>query len=1028
MAPVAIIGRDRPTRVLRDHVERTVGSHGGLVLVAGEAGIGKSTLVTEAAAFADDRGATVLTGACWDGPGTPGLWPWVQVVRALRRTAPSESWTACAEAAGPLLPVLLGQPVATAEHDTFAVFDAATTLLVTAARQQPVAVVIEDLHWADPASLRLLDFIARHTWFERLLVVGTYRDDEIDAPAAATTTATTTATTLTLTGLDRAGVAALITRTTGGVPADELVTEIHRRTGGNPFFVEQTARLWQGGGAITTIPPGVDAVLRHRLARLPEALVDLLGTAALLGHEFAAPLLAATAGVPPAQVGAMLGQAVTARLVVALDDDRFGFAHDVVREALAVPDAARRHAAALRAISTDPALAEHLGRTDRARHAYLGAAELPAGVAVDHILQAARDAAARLVPEEAVGHYRRALDLLDGGGERGRRASVLIDLAAELVLAGQDDEGRMLVDEAVTIGRALGDPALLARVAMDVQSLGIEAHWVAAIQEAHKAIVGVVAAPAAIAGAVGPLDGAAQQLSVQAARQARDAHDDTALAHSLMSRIGAIWGLGTAAERVAITGELTAVATRTADLALELEALSWRVGALIELGDPGFLAAHRAFTAKAQRSGLARFRQEAAGSEAMVATLAGRFDDARAAVDAIVDHGDRPGIGTAEVRHVLRWAVALLQGRHDEVDALLATMQAAGQRGVELMRATSAVQRGNADHARRHLAEVIATGTEHLRWVAPLWLRFQAQAAALTGDRELCVAARAALAPYADQWALTATLVVDGPVVHWIAVLDAALGRWDDAVAGFTAAHRSAERMRALPWSVLARRGLAGALRCRAADGDAERADALGDAAERDAAGIGMPVAPHATRDTFRRDGPVWTLTFARRTVRLPDAKGLRDLHVLVGRPGEPVPAVRLLDPAGGAVAVAATSSGGDPVLDATAVAAYRRRLDELDTAIDDATGRGADTRAVALDRERQALLDELKAATGLGGRPRRLGDSAERARKAVTNRIRDALRRIEELHPELGAHLRATVSTGTTCTYAPTHPHTWHR
>ncbi|WP_232663316.1 ATP-binding protein [Pseudonocardia sp. TRM90224] len=1016
MQPEAIIGRDRPARALRDHVERTVISHGGLVLVAGEAGIGKSTLVADAAAHAARAGAMVLTGACWDGPGAPGLWPWVQVVRALRRTAPPETWTACAEAAGPLLPVVLGEPGAIAEHNTFAVFDAGTTLLVTAARQQPVVVVIEDLHWADPASLRLLEFTARHTWFERLLVIGTYRDDEMDAPVAPTT--------LTLTGLDPAGVAALISRTTGSVPPDELVVEIHRRTGGNPFFVEQTARLWQGGGALTEVPAGVGAVLRHRLARLPDAVVDLLGTAALLGHEFAAPLLAAAACVPAPQVATLLGQAVTARLVVQLDADRYRFAHDIVRETLTVPDAAQRHAAVVRAITTGAAQADDLSATERARHAYLGAAALPTGEAVDHVLLAARDAAARLVPEEAAGHRRRALELL--GDDPPRRAAVLLDLAAELVLAGQDVEGRRMVDEAVTIGRALGDPGLLARIALDVQSLGIEGPWVEAIQEAHRRVVGTVAAPAAMAGAAGPLDGAAQQLSVRAARRARDANDDPALAHSLMSRIGAIWGLGTAAERVAITDELAAVAARTADPGLELEALSWRIGALVELGDPGYLAAHRTFTAKAERSGLARFRHEAAGSEAMVATLTGRFDDARAAVDTIVDHGDRPGIGGAETLQVLRWAVALLQGRFDEVDALLEGMQAAGQRGVELMRATSAVQRGDADHARRHLAEVIASGTEHLRWVAPLWLRFQAQAAALTGDPQLCATARAALVPFADQWALTATLVVDGPVGHWIAVLDAALGRWDDAVAGFTAAHGTAERMRARPWSVLARHGLAGALRSRAAPGDVERAEAFDATAERDAAGIGMQIVTAAAeRDTFRRDGSVWTLTFAGRTVRLPDAKGLRDLHVLLGVPGTPVPAVRLLDPAGGAVAIAVGSSGGDPVLDAAALAAYRRRLTELDAALDAET---QPARADALDRERQALLDELQAATGLGGRPRRLGDSAERARKAVTNRIRDALRRIGELHPELAAHLRATVSTGTTCVYTPPHPRSWRR
>ena len=107
-------------------------------------------------------------------------------------------------------------------------------------------------------------------------------------------------------------------------------------------------------------------------------------------------------------------------------------------------------------------------------------------------------------------------------------------------------------------------------------------------------------------------------------------------------------------------------------------------------------------------------------------------------------------------------------------------------------------------------------------------------------------------------------------------------------------------------------------------------------------------------------------------------------------------------------------------MLDDEARARYRARLAELDDELDRAGRRGDAERGAALEREREALLDELRRAVGLGGRTRRLGDEAERARKAVTARIRDTLRKLDERHPELAAHLRETVSTGSTCRYSP--------
>jgi hypothetical protein len=167
-------------------------------------------------------------------------------------------------------------------------------------------------------------------------------------------------------------------------------------------------------------------------------------------------------------------------------------------------------------------------------------------------------------------------------------------------------------------------------------------------------------------------------------------------------------------------------------------------------------------------------------------------------------------------------------------------------------------------------------------------------------------------------------------MTHWLARIDAAQQRWDDAVARFSAALEAEKRLGARPWAVLTRAGLAAALRARAAPGDATRADDLLVTARREADAIGMAVlgavdigeAAEPEVSLFRFDGQVWTLRYAGKTVHLPDAKGLHDLRTLLQRPGVEVAAADLLDPAGGPVAAARSRLGADPVLDDRARAA----------------------------------------------------------------------------------------------------------
>ncbi|GAA1292918.1 ATP-binding protein [Saccharothrix xinjiangensis] len=1013
-----LIGRDHPAGVLHAEVDRATRSHGGLVLVAGEPGIGKTTLVTGAAEQARQRGALVLAGSCWDSDSAPGYWPWVQVVRALRRAATAEEWAAVDRAP---LAVLLGEAPVEQPPENFPLYDAVTTALVAVSHHRPVVVVLEDLHWADPASLKLLEFAARHTWFERLLLVGTYRDAEVDAeehPARPLLTPLLgRATTLALTGLDPSGVRELMTRTAGREPDPELVAEVHRRTGGNPFFVEQTARLWHGDGPVTAVAPGVRDAVRRRLSLLPDPVGELLAAAAVLGREFDRRVLAATAAPPTPRalptpealptpgalptptapptpgVDRLLEQAVRARLVHDVGGGRFAFAHDLVREALydALPDAGERHAAVVRALEGD--LAELVLPADLARHAHLAGDRLPADRAVDVIVAAARDAGSRFAFEEAVGHYRRALARARGPL---RRIAVAVELGAELWHVSDHAVAHRVFDEAADLARSLADPEPLARVALACFRFGDQREASERLlREAYGRFIGP---PPDV-----PVEELARRMGVRAAEVAAD---DTALASGLWVAHDTSAGIADAEQRLALTDELITVARRSGDHNAEQFASSLRWVALVELGDPRYLDQLHAFVALADRLGATRYSFSSAIDQSIICTLHGRYAEAEAMLAKAVDLGARGHSWFAVMYLHLRWALLLPQGRFAELDELTAELAAelaaSTHPAAGLLLGLTALERGDVEAARVHLdpLDPSAPDERHRLALGSLRLRFLAQFAAAAGDRALAARARELLAPHRGKWLVSLYgCDISGPVDLWLGVADLVLGRCDEAVAELTAARRSAERMRARPWAELADRHLAAAARVRHGA----------------APGVVPTLARHADAgpaDEFRRDGEVWALSFGGVTVRVPDSKGLRDLHVLLGKPGEAVPAAALLAPD----AVAFARLGGDPVLDDEAKARYRRRLALLDEEIDRAPD---DDRAAALDRERAALLEELRAAAGLAGRTRRLGDEAERARKTVTARIRDALRKLDARHPGLAAHLRETVSTGATCVYS---------
>ena len=246
-------------------------------------------------------------------------------------------------------------------------------------------------------------------------------------------------------------------------------------------------------------------------------------------------------------------------------------------------------------------------------------------------------------------------------------------------------------------------------------------------------------------------------------------------------------------------------------------------------------------------------------------------------------------------------------------------------------------------------------------WVELLWSL--GEAALLLDEREAVGAVHAALEPYADRWA------VDG-------YGGACFGQVSDLVS------RLAE--------------------C-----------------------LGHPTAAPAGRAVFVRTGTVWRLEFRDRAVSVVDSKGMRDLAVLLGRPGREVHVLDLVEASGGPARAAAGIDAG-PMIDAAARTAYTQRLVDLEDEIETAERNNDLGRLATIQAERDFLAAELAAALGLGGRHRLAGDRVERARKAVAMRIGTALKTIEGVHPDLARHLRNGVSTGRSCRYLPDQDVVW--
>ena len=439
------IGRRRELDQLERAFDEARNGRRRLVLLAGEAGIGKTALAQELTAEAEDAGAAVFWGRCLEGQGAPPFWPWTEMLRAIsERMRPEQVRRALGAGASdvahlaPELAQLVQEPPAPQSLDPdaarFRLYDSLSRFLARLSAVQPLVLVFDDLHWADPASLGAMAFFAGRLDEAAILAIGTYRAFEMDAPLAETVAAFAReplVSRLDLAGLGEVELADLIAQVTGVRPPQSMVAALHRRTEGNPFFASEIVRLLeseqadyvQSGEADELlrreVPAGVRGVVRRRLSKLPAESLDLLSCAAVIGERFELPLLSHVAARDEERVLGLLDAPVRAGVV---SDDAhasgsYRFAHALIRETLYVElNAAQRARIHLQVGEALERLVEQGvdGISELAHHLYLGASVDPDAVprAVGYAFRAADAAYTRLAYEQAELQLRRALELV----------------------------------------------------------------------------------------------------------------------------------------------------------------------------------------------------------------------------------------------------------------------------------------------------------------------------------------------------------------------------------------------------------------------------------------------------------------------------------------------------------------------------------------------------------------------------------------------------------------------------------------
>ena len=800
----ATVGREAEEAALLDVLARAEAGTPATALLVGEPGIGKSRLVSRIAAAARERGFRVATGRCSQDDGAPSLWPWSQALREL----------ADGELDSHVEQLLTGAPSGSGDGTEGEAFHARETLareVTSRSSYQPVLLVLDDLHWADTATLKVLrHLVSSAAPGHRLAVVVTRRrlpEPTGDLAEVGEELARHHVTRLDLVGLTLEEAQGLVAAAASTAVPAEVVADWHLRSGGNPYFLVELARL--DARDSTTLPATVRDVIVRRLQGLPESTRELLLLAAVLGRRFSLDLLAAVAGERVDDVDDTLTPAREAGLLEDPEAGTVAFTHALTRDAVVTTTSpsrlARLHAQVAHTLADDAAVAGMVGREERV--AELARHWLAAGPThVSRAWRAAADAAAQArrtfswveaeqLVAAAIDAHRR-----DPLGTTAERIDLLLTRAGDCRPNAEWDQVLPCAAEAIALARREDDLVRLAAAAGAATdgSVWMPQQWrevpedtvedlrwaMAEIPHGDSAERCRVMLALAVLLYYDPsAEAEVRALAEEGAAMARRLGDPALLAWAALTAWKALWTPAHAPLRLELAQEGLRATRAAADPDAEAVASVVLTGSLLEMGD------RRAYVDAAAAT--ARLASRRRNSYAQVAlawidlSLASLRRDG-AAVDRIAAelHALRPRLNPGnEALHLM--GIHLMSHMWDErigelIEPIAQAIAIADNDMAADVLLLATARAGDPDRLRAQLAAPVTHPVDNWGSVS-VWCS-QAEAAAVAGDTPLAEQMAGLLAPLHGRMAISGISTVMGPVDGYLALALAAGGRRAEAV------------------------------------------------------------------------------------------------------------------------------------------------------------------------------------------------------------------------------------------------------
>ncbi len=991
------VGREAELVRATSAIDRAFEGKPAILLIAGEAGIGKTCIADVIARKAADRGARVVWGRAWEAGGAPPYWPFVQVFRALDLDDPfSSEDTKKLDVA----------------HARFKTFDRAVSALKKEANETLLAIVLDDLHAADLPTLEVLHLLARDARSAKLLVIGTYRDAEARTSGAGKVLARVAreGETIALPRLTQEDVTRWMKEVAPEAKAAD-VARIYETTEGNALFVREVLRV-RGSGVIgTTLPDGLSEMLDEHVARASPETRDILAIASVLGREIDRERVAFLTERDVDTVERALREGVTLGILQPIaKGERATFAHillcDRLRATLAPSKCAALHWR----------LGEHLlaSRGDiatAAHHLFEGrsAGERERASAV--CFEAARSAFARLALEGAARFCERAREAHEADDVATCEKELLLGEA--WIRAGDTERGSAACVSAAARAKRIGSAEHLARAALvygtEIVTGRIDPKMLSLLEDAMGALPeedGILRAKLLVrhgSALVPPRDKhdamTAKDEAERAVAMARRIGDEETLLYTLHFGASAFGYLVSSKERFETTRELVEL-TKKLDRPLTYLAVGgWWFAELIENGRRADalreLATYERIAAELPQP---HYQWRIPMMHSVVALFDGDVAESKRLARAAFELAERGGLMGGVLTFIMHCVSvasmcdepAAIREHEEMIRSVLSKM---GQPGAIGFKAWLEAATGHPDEAATVLDRICAM-LESFPW----WI-LGSEAACMTNDRDHA----ALLYEAAEEHATTRPFfwgpfgsIVFGPSRRVSGDLARLLGKSDEARRWYEAALLDAERLGARIMIDVVKKRLA----------------ELGTAA---------PPSKRSTTDASApkdiqlvREGEMWRVSSSTGvTMHLKDGKGLHYLAELLARPNTEVHVTQLAELDG-------ASNDAPPVLDERAKSAYRKRVEELEDILEEATRLGDQGRIEKARSELDAIAGQLASAVGLGGRDRKMGSQVEKARINVQRRLRDAIQRIGEHDPALGRYLTATVKTGVFCAFSP--------